>query len=318
MLISLAGIVTVLCVMLSGVASAGALEVKSSSVDHLLTADVQVQLSAEDTTGTVMLLVDGTVVDALPATPGQTVDFGKISPSVGSHQVRADLRGSRGSTVPALSAAKTIRIWDKPHAATLVRPSRYAAYQAPTAVSVGLGTTTLQMRVNGAAVHTRMVREGTLASMSTIALGPGVNTVELVASNPVASTISKFSIRRLEFPWPTCIIIDKSECKLYWVKDGVLVKVYPIAIGKSHTPTPERIWRIDAKYYASGVFGPRKMRLFRQTSSGYTYSAYLVHGTNQEWVIGTQASHGCIRMYNKDVMELYPQVPLGTMVQTRR
>jgi len=311
-------VATVFCVMLLGAASANALEVKSSAVDHLLSADIQVQLSADDTTGTVMLLVDGTVVGALPATPGQTVDFGKISPSVGSHQVRADLRGMQEATPSRLSSAKTIRIWDKPSAASLIRPSQYAAYRASTAVSVGLGTTTLQMRVNGAVAHTRMVREGTLASMSTLTLAPGVNTIELVASNPVATTTSKFSIRRLDFPWPTCIIIDKSEFKLYWVKDGVLVKTYPIAIGKAHTPTPERIWRIDAKYYSSGVYGPRKMRLFRQTSSGYSYTAYALHGTNQEWVIGTMASHGCVRMYNKDVLELFPQVPLGTMVQTRR
>jgi lipoprotein-anchoring transpeptidase ErfK/SrfK len=49
----------------------------------------------------------------------------------------------------------------------------------------------------------------------------------------------------------------------------------------------------------------------------YVFTAYAIHGTNQEWVIGTQASHGCIRMYNRDVRELFPQVPLGTMVITR-
>ena len=41
-------------------------------------------------------------------------------------------------------------------------------------------------------------------------------------------------------------------------------------------------------------------------------------GVNQQWVIGTKASHGCIRMYNRDVRQLFPSVPLGTMVYTRR
>lgn len=125
------------------------------------------------------------------------------------------------------------------------------------------------------------------------------------------------------YPWPTYIVIDKSSFRLYWVKSGMLIKTYPIAHGKPNTPTPVRVWRIDAKYRTdpSSVYGPRKMRLFKRvsTSSGYSYvyTNYAIHGTNEEWVIGTQASHGCIRMYNRDVLELWPQVPLGTMVVTR-
>jgi len=122
-----------------------------------------------------------------------------------------------------------------------------------------------------------------------------------------------------KYPWSTYIVIDKSECNLYWVRNGELVKVYRCAVGKASTQTPERTWKILAKYYTdpSGIYGPRKMRLFRQSGSGYQYTAYNLHGTNQEWVIGTWASHGCIRMYNKDVLELFPQVPIGTMVVTK-
>jgi lipoprotein-anchoring transpeptidase ErfK/SrfK len=125
-----------------------------------------------------------------------------------------------------------------------------------------------------------------------------------------------------KYPWKTYIVIDKSSYKLHFVKNKMLVNTYPIAHGK-HNCTPERIWRIDAKYHTSpgSVYGPRKMRMFKRvaTRRGYRYvfTAYAIHGTNQEWVIGTQASHGCIRMYNRDVRELFPQVPLGTMVITR-
>jgi len=126
-----------------------------------------------------------------------------------------------------------------------------------------------------------------------------------------------------KYKWRTYIVIDKSSFKLYWVKNKVLVKAYPIAHGKAHTPTPERVWRINAKYHTSpgSVYGPRKMRMFKRVGgsrgSRYVFTAYAIHGTNQEWVIGTRASHGCIRMYNKDVRELFPQVPMGTMVVTR-
>jgi lipoprotein-anchoring transpeptidase ErfK/SrfK len=43
-------------------------------------------------------------------------------------------------------------------------------------------------------------------------------------------------------------------------------------------------------------------------------STYRIHGTDAPWTIGTEASKGCIRMYNKDVLDLYPQVSIGTKV----
>lgn len=45
----------------------------------------------------------------------------------------------------------------------------------------------------------------------------------------------------------------------------------------------------------------------------YSRGIYI-HGTNEEGLIGTPASHGCIRMKNKDVIELFDLVPLGTHV----
>ncbi len=39
-----------------------------------------------------------------------------------------------------------------------------------------------------------------------------------------------------------------------------------------------------------------------------------IHGTNGEAEIGTPSSHGCIRMYNDDVIEIYDMLPLGTPV----
>lgn len=39
-----------------------------------------------------------------------------------------------------------------------------------------------------------------------------------------------------------------------------------------------------------------------------------IHGTAQEYSIGTRASHGCLRMRVRDVSDLYPRVPVGTPV----
>lgn len=47
-------------------------------------------------------------------------------------------------------------------------------------------------------------------------------------------------------------------------------------------------------------------------SSYYRY--IYIHGTCEEGLIGTPASHGCIRMRNKDIIELFRLVPEGTLV----
>lgn len=298
------------------VVPAHALEVSSSRSDYLGPASLTVSVAAQDTTGTVVVSVDGVAVDTRAVAPGDTYTLNSVAIGTGQHTARAVLR-TRGGVTASQDVA--FRTWGRPEAATLLAPSGYAARYATTAVRVGDHTTIMSLYVNGRLTHTRAVAPNTIASMNSIELAPGANTITVVAKNPVATTQSTFTVTRLDYPWPTCIVIDKSDRRLYWVRDGVLVKTYPIAIGKPGTPTPAAIWRIDAKYHTdpAGVYGPRKMRLFRQTSRGFVYTAYGIHGTNQPWVIGTMASHGCIRMYNTDVLELFPQVPLGTMVQTR-
>ena len=46
-----------------------------------------------------------------------------------------------------------------------------------------------------------------------------------------------------------------------------------------------------------------------------SYQRYIyIHGTSEEGRLGTPASHGCIRMSNKDVLDLYNQIAVGTKV----
>jgi lipoprotein-anchoring transpeptidase ErfK/SrfK len=47
-----------------------------------------------------------------------------------------------------------------------------------------------------------------------------------------------------------------------------------------------------------------------------SYRRYIyIHGTPEEGLIGTPASHGCIRMKNQEVVELFEKVPVGTLVE---
>jgi lipoprotein-anchoring transpeptidase ErfK/SrfK len=45
---------------------------------------------------------------------------------------------------------------------------------------------------------------------------------------------------------------------------------------------------------------------------------YAIHGTNEPGSIGHFVSHGCIRMYNEDVLDLYHRAPVGTEVTVLR
>lgn len=41
---------------------------------------------------------------------------------------------------------------------------------------------------------------------------------------------------------------------------------------------------------------------------------YRIHGTDAPWTIGKDVTHGCIRLYNKDVINLYGKIRVGTRV----
>lgn len=47
---------------------------------------------------------------------------------------------------------------------------------------------------------------------------------------------------------------------------------------------------------------------------GLTRGNYAIHGTNEPGSIGHFVSHGCIRMHNEDVLDLYGRAPVGTEV----
>jgi len=89
-----------------------------------------------------------------------------------------------------------------------------------------------------------------------------------------------------------------------------VIKSYPIATGTPNTPTPLGNWRIIQKLMnPGGPFGTRWMKL------SITWGGYGIHGTDNPASIGKAASHGCIRMFNEDIEELYDIVPLGTPVR---
>jgi len=106
------------------------------------------------------------------------------------------------------------------------------------------------------------------------------------------------------------ITIDVVQKILALRQGNEVIATYPVAVGKQQTPTPLGDWKIVLKTVnPGGPFGARWMRL------SVPFGGYGIHGTNNPSSIGKEASHGCIRMFNEDVIKLYDIVPVGTSVK---
>jgi len=91
--------------------------------------------------------------------------------------------------------------------------------------------------------------------------------------------------------------------------DHLPYKSYPVAVGNPSTPTPVGEYTVTYKGKNWGPsFGSRWIGL------NVPWGIYGIHGTNRPYSIGQHASHGCIRMRNRDVEELYAYIPVGTKV----
>lgn len=108
----------------------------------------------------------------------------------------------------------------------------------------------------------------------------------------------------------TAILVDLTEERLYLInKDkNVVVKKYSIASGKRETPSPVGTWKVTSMGKWSGGFGTRWIGL------NVPWGIFGIHGTNRPDSIGDEASHGCIRMQNRDVEDLYKHVNIGMIV----
>ncbi|MFD1178423.1 L,D-transpeptidase [Paenibacillus puldeungensis] len=106
------------------------------------------------------------------------------------------------------------------------------------------------------------------------------------------------------------IIVDLSDRMLYLLDNNIVVRGFPVGIGTMLTLTPQGEYSIINKVpNPGGPFGAFWMGLSRPH--------YGIHGTNNPSSIGKQVSHGCIRMYNQDVIALSRLVPIGTRVTIR-
>ena len=129
---------------------------------------------------------------------------------------------------------------------------------------------------------------------------------------------------------PGELVVSFGDRKIYHVIAAGTASSYPIAIPRedarwqgvtsvsdkrenpSWTPTPHM--RAKNPRLPMWVPGGHPMNPLGTRAMYLGSSAYRIHGTDAPWTIGTSASSGCVRMYNQDVLDLYPRIKVGTKV----
>lgn len=105
------------------------------------------------------------------------------------------------------------------------------------------------------------------------------------------------------------LVVNTDMRTLTVMKGEEALGVHPVAIGKWHTPTPIGEWKIvNVGANWGGPFGARWLGL------DIPWGTYGIHGTNNPGSISYEASQGCIRMFNDDIVQVFELVKVGARV----
>jgi len=153
------------------------------------------------------------------------------------------------------------------------------------------------------------------------------------ASAPVANAATHDVVSFSGFA-PGTIVVKTHERRLYYVIDYGRALRFPVGVGRAGMAWTGRA-HVEGKYIEPAWAPPPSIRaenprLPRVIPGGAPNNPmgaaaltlrggeYAIHGTNHPELIGGFVSHGCIRMYNADIRELYRLVDVGTPVVVQR
>ncbi len=133
---------------------------------------------------------------------------------------------------------------------------------------------------------------------------------------------------RLRAKYRSYIIVDRDSFTLRFYRRLKLSRTYPIAVGMQGLETPAGLYDIQWKQTNPSWYVPNEPwagslagRVIPPGPDNPIKARWMafnggagIHGTADRASIGTNASHGCIRMYVEDVVALYPRTPVGTPV----
>lgn len=116
------------------------------------------------------------------------------------------------------------------------------------------------------------------------------------------------------------IVVSIPDRKLALLEGDRTIKIYDVAVGTPGTPSPSGEFQIARRlenptYYHPGVvIGPGKANPLGPRWIGLNIQGFGIHGTNRPGSIGKNASHGCIRLRNHDIDDLFARVQVGDRV----
>src|ERR1051326_5009892 len=119
------------------------------------------------------------------------------------------------------------------------------------------------------------------------------------------------------------VVVSIPDRKLAVIADGNVIAKFPIAVGAAASPSPTGEFRIanrvmNPTYYHPGTVIPAgKDNPVGTRWLGLSQKGYGIHGTNVPRSIGRAASHGCIRLRNRDMERLFSMLRIGDLVQIR-
>jgi len=231
-------------------------------------------------------------------------------------------RGLTGGEVDA-RVAPDIE-YSRPAVQRIVDRVRVAVSRKAVDAKVNFASDGISIRPShrGRTIDTRRLRSNVEAALLS-------STHDRTVTAPVETVRPKVTADELANQYPVVVTIDRGSFRLSLFKKLERIKSYPIAVGQVGLETPAGLYKIQNKAvnpawhvpdsdWAGALAGtvipggaadnPLKARWLG------VYDGVGVHGTDARGSIGTNASHGCIRMLIEDVEKLYDEVPVGTPI----
>jgi lipoprotein-anchoring transpeptidase ErfK/SrfK len=156
-------------------------------------------------------------------------------------------------------------------------------------------------------------------------LGWTLGLVFALASSTLAQVASVAAVdgRDRSIRPPRQVVVSVPDRKLAVIENGTILRVFPVAVGAVESPSPIGVFPIVQQlshptYYHPGtVIPPGKNNPLGPRWLGLNKKGFGIHGTNAPNSVGKAASHGCIRLRNRDVVELYAMLSVGDVVEIR-
>jgi lipoprotein-anchoring transpeptidase ErfK/SrfK len=117
------------------------------------------------------------------------------------------------------------------------------------------------------------------------------------------------------------VLISLADRKLAVIEDGNVIATFSVAVGAATSPSPIGKFQIlnrvsNPTYYHPGTVIPSgKDNPLGTRWIGLDQKGYGIHGTNAPRSVGHAASHGCIRLRNRDVERLFTMLRVGDAVE---